>query len=119
MWYYWSNMSKDAAIIQEKCQKCWLSVDKGEIYVVFVAEDWRTPFMKYLAQGILPADRTLAHQLKKLVVRYFLQNVILFKKGYNRDPLRCLGSREAIEVAREVHFGNSGSHPRITGNYCN
>ena len=68
MWYYWSNMSKDAATIQEKCQKCWLSVDKGEIYVVFIAKDWRTPFMEYLAQGILPANRTLAHQLKKLVV---------------------------------------------------
>ena len=30
--------------------------------------------MEYLAQGILPTDKTLAHQLKKLVVRYFLQD---------------------------------------------
>ena len=66
--------------------------------------------MEYLAQGILPTDRTLAHQLKRLVVRYFLQNRILFKKGYNGDPLRCLGLREARKVIREVHSDDCGSH---------
>ena len=67
---------------------------------MFVTEDWRTPFMEYLAQGILPIDRTLAYQLRKLVVRYFLQNGILFKKGYSRDPLICLGPMEAKEAVR-------------------
>ena len=67
--------------------------------------------MEYLAQGILPIDRTLAHQLRKLVVRYFLQNEILFKKGYSGDPLICLGPKEAREAIREVHFGDCGSHP--------
>ena len=111
MGYYWPNMSKEAATIQEKCQKCLLSIDKEESYAVFVTEDWRTPFMEYLAQGILPTKKTLAHQLKRLVVRYFLQNGILFKKGYNKDPLRCLGPMEAREVIREVHFDDCGSHP--------
>ena len=72
MGYYWPNMNKEDATIQERCQRCQLSVDKEERYAVFVTKDWRTPFMKYLAQGILPTDRTLTHQLKKLVVRYFL-----------------------------------------------
>ena len=62
--------------------------------------------MEYLAQGILPTNRTLAHQLKKLVVRYFLQNGIPFKKGYSGDLLRCLGPKEAREVVREVHSGD-------------
>ena len=66
--------------------------------------------MECLAQGILPTDWTLANQLKKLVVRYFLQNGILFKRGYSGDPLRCLGPREAREVVREVHSGDCGSH---------
>ena len=67
--------------------------------------------MEYLTQGILPTNRTPAHQLKKLVVRYFLQNGILFKKRYNGDPLRCLGPKEAREVVREVYSGDCGSHP--------
>ena len=67
--------------------------------------------MEFLAQRILPTNRTPAHQLKKLAVRYFLQNGILFKKGYSGDPLRYLGPKEARKVVREVHSGNCGSHP--------
>ena len=63
-----------------------------------------------MAQGILPTDRTLAHQLKKLADKYVLLNGILFKRGYSGDPLRCLGPREAREVVREVHSGDCGSH---------
>ena len=111
MGYYWPSINGEVATMQEKCQKCQLSMDKEESYAVFVTEDWRTPFMEYLSQGILPTDKTLAHQLKKLVVKYFLQNGILFKQGYNGDPLKCLGPREAREVVREVHSGDCGSHP--------
>ncbi|XP_075654934.1 uncharacterized protein LOC142625117 [Castanea sativa] len=110
MGYYWPNMNKKEATIQEKCQKCQLSIDKEESYAVFVTEDWRTPLMEYLAQGILSTDRTLAHRLKKLVVRHFLQIGILFKKGYNEDPLRYLGPKEVREVVREVHSDDCGSH---------
>ena len=63
-------------------------------------------------QGILPTDKTLAHQLKKLADRYFLKKGILFKRGFSRDPLRCLGPREVKEVVREVHSSDCGSHPR-------
>ena len=110
MGYYWPNMNKEATTIQEKCQECRLAIDKEESYVVFIVEDRRISFIEYLAQGILPTDRTLAHQLKKLADRYFLQNGILFKRGYSRNPLRCLGLKEAREVVREVHSGDCGSH---------
>ena len=86
MRYYWPNMNKEAATIQEKCQECPFSIYKEKSYAVFVTEDWRTPFMEYLAQRILPTNKTPAHQLKKLAVRYFLQNGILFKKWYSGDP---------------------------------
>ena len=109
MGYYWPNLYKEAATIQEECQRCRLLVDREESYVVFVTEDWRTPLMEYLAQGILPTDRALAHQLRKLIVRYFLQNRILFKMGYTGDPLRCLGPRKARETIREAHSSDCGS----------
>ena len=37
--YYWPNMNKEAATIQEKCQECQLAVDKKESYAVFAIED--------------------------------------------------------------------------------
>ena len=64
MGYYWPNMSKDATIVQEKSQN--YSMDKEESYAMFIAEDWRTAFIEYLAQGTLLANRTLAYQLRKL-----------------------------------------------------
>ena len=111
MGYYWPNMNKEAETIQEKCQECQLAIDKEESYAIFATADWRIPFIEYLDQGILPTDRTLAHQLKKLADRYFLQKGILFKRGFSGDPLRCLGPREAREVVREVHSGDCGIHP--------
>ena len=107
MRYYWPNMNKDAVVVQEKCPSCQLSMDKEESYAVFVAEDWKTPFMGYLTQGILTANRMLAYQHKKLAIRYFLQNGILFKLRYNGDR-----PREPREAAKEVHSGKCGSHPR-------
>ena len=61
MGYYWPNMNKEAATIQEKCQECQFSIYKEKIYAVFVIEDRRTPFTEYLTQGILTANRTPAH----------------------------------------------------------
>ena len=39
MRYYWPNMNKEAATIQEKCQECQFSIYKEESYTVFVTED--------------------------------------------------------------------------------
>ena len=61
MGYYWLDISKEAATVQEKCQNCRLSVNKEESYVVFITEGWRTPFVGYLTQGILQAERKLAY----------------------------------------------------------
>ena len=39
MGYYWPNMIKKAATIQEKFQECQFSIYKEESYAVFVTED--------------------------------------------------------------------------------
>ena len=39
-----------------------------------------------------------------------LHEEILFKKGYNRDPLRCLGPEEAGEMLKEVHIRECGEY---------
>ena len=47
---------------------------------------------------------------KRLATQYFLYNAILFKKGYDGDPLRCLGPEEAKDMIKEVHSGECGEH---------
>ena len=39
MGYYWPNMNKKVATIQEKCQECQFSIYKEESYAVFVTKD--------------------------------------------------------------------------------
>ena len=34
--YYWPNMNKEAATIQEKCQECQLVIDKEESYMLYL-----------------------------------------------------------------------------------
>ena len=84
MAYYWPDMGEEAVTVQEKCQNCWLLVEKEESYAVFMVEDWRTPFMGYLTQGILLADKKLDHQPRKLVVRYFYRMGSYSKRGITR-----------------------------------
>ena len=101
--FYWPSMGKDTNRVQTKCEICQLAANREESYVVFTNEDWRSPFTQYLTEGILPQRHSERYKLKRLGTRYFLHNTVLFKKGYDGDPLRCLGPKEAKEMIKEVH----------------
>ena len=103
-------MGKDADQVQTQCGTCQLAADRKESYAVFVSEDWRSLFMQYLKEGVLPQRHSERYKLKRLATRYFLHNMVLFKKGYDGDPLRCLGPEEAKEMIKEVHSGECGEH---------
>ena len=66
--------------------------------------------MQYLAEGILPQKHSEGYKLRRLATCYFLQNMVLFKKGYDGDLLRCLGPEKAREMIKEVHSGECGEH---------
>ena len=83
-------------------------------YAVSPTSDWCIPFLKYLIEGILPNNHEEAYCLKKLVTRYFVEGGILFRKGFNGEPLRCLGTLEAQSVMQEVHAGECGDHQKAT-----
>ena len=108
--FYWPNMGKDADRVQTQCGTCQLAADREESYDVFIKEDWRSPFIQYLTEGILPQKHSERYKLKRLATRYFLHNTVIFKKGYDGDPLRCLGPGEAKETIKEVHSGECGEH---------
>ena len=108
--FYWPNMGKDADRVQIQCETCQLAADREESYVVFINEDWRSPFIQYLTKGILPQKHSKRYMLKRLATPNFLHNTIIFNKGYDGDPLRCLGPEEAKEMIKEVHSGECGEH---------
>ena len=68
--------------------------------------------MQYLAEGILPQKHSERYKLKRLAIHYFLHEGVIFKKGYDEDPLRCLGPEEVEEMIKEVHTGEYTKHQR-------
>ena len=103
-------MGKDTDQVQTQCGACQLAADREESYAVFISENWRSPFVQYLVEGILPQRHSERYKLRRLAMRYFLHNKLFFKKGYDDDPLRCLGPEEAREMIKEMHSGEYGEH---------
>ena len=103
-------MIKQAATVQKQCTNCQNAFDQMESCAVLTTSDWHVPFIEYLIEGILPDNHEMAYHLKRLVTRYFVEGGILFKKGFNGEPLRCLGTSEAQSVMQEVHAGECGDH---------
>ena len=66
--------------------------------------------MQYLTECILPQKHSERYKLKRFATCYFLHNGVLFKKGYDRDPLQCLGPEEVNEMIKKVHTGKCGKH---------
>ena len=66
--------------------------------------------MQYFAKGILQQRYNERYKLRRFATRYFLHDMVLFKKGYDGDPLRCLGPKEVREMIKEVHLGECGEH---------
>ena len=57
----------------------------------------------------MPQKHNERYKLKRLATHYFLHNAVLFKKGYDGDPLRCLGPEEVKGMIKEVHSGECGN----------
>ena len=51
--FYWPSMGKDSDLVQTQCEACHLTTDREESYAVFTSENWRSPFVQYLAEGVL------------------------------------------------------------------
>nr|XP_023883436.1 uncharacterized protein LOC111995738 [Quercus suber] len=83
---------------------------KTEVQEVNPRYDWTTPLMAYLKEGTLPDSKDEARKLKVRASRFTIINNVLYKRGFSRPYLRCLGHEEADYVMREVYEGICGNH---------
>ena len=66
--------------------------------------------ISYLKTGVLPNEKGAARKLKVQVSQFVLIKDVLYKRGFSRPYLRCLGHKEANYVMREIHEGICGNH---------
>ena len=72
--------------------------------------NWTTPLISYLKTGVLLDEKNTARKLKVQAARFVLMKDVLYKRGFTRPYLRCLGHEEANYVMREIHEGICGNH---------
>ncbi|CAL9005243.1 unnamed protein product [Prunus brigantina] len=108
--YYWPEMRKQAAEMQANCPKCARIPSTEESFTISFAEDWRAPYLASFINGVLPTNPKHARKLKRTMKRYFIDGSTLYRKGFNGEPLKCLGKSEAQQVMQEIHAGECGEH---------
>ncbi|CAL8164134.1 unnamed protein product [Prunus armeniaca] len=102
--YYWPEMKKQAAEMQANCPKCATIPSTEESFTISFAKDWRTPYLASFINGVLPTDSKHARKLKKTMKRYLIDGLTLYRKGFNGEPLKCLGESEAQQVIFRIPY---------------
>ena len=72
--------------------------------------NWTTPLVSYLKNGVLSARKKVTRKLKVQAARFVLIKDVLYKRGFSYPYLRCLGPEEADYIIREVHEGICGNY---------
>ncbi|XP_075665775.1 uncharacterized protein LOC142635518 [Castanea sativa] len=85
-------------------------IDVVNIQEIGSENNWTTPLISYLKDGTLLEGKEAARKLKVQSARFVLIKDVLYKRGFSRPYLRCVGPEEADYVMREVHEGICGNH---------
>ncbi|GJX51010.1 retrotransposon protein, putative, ty1-copia subclass [Tanacetum coccineum] len=73
-------------------------------------DNWMTPIIKCLEEGVWPTEENEARTLQMKISQYVMEEGVLFKKSYLALMLRCVGPLQANYIIREVHEGACGMH---------
>ena len=87
-------------------------IDSINVQEIGFENDWTTPLVSYLKNGVLPDRKEAARMLKVQAAQFVLIKDVLYKRGFSRPYLRCLGLEEADYVIKEVYEGICGNHLR-------
>jgi len=69
-----------------------------------------TPYRRYIADGILPAELEEGKKIKRNSTRYTLVDGALFRHGFTHPILTCVSGDECTRIMSELHEGICGSH---------
>jgi len=85
--------------------------DEGRVQVCVLEEGdtWMTPYRRYIADEILPAEPGEGKRIKKSSTRYTLIDGELFRHGFTHPILTCV-SGECTRIMSELHERICGSH---------
>ena len=87
-----------------------LLIDSVNVQEIAPEDNWITQLVSYLKNCVLPDGKEAAKKLKIQATQFVLIKDVLYKRGFSRPYLRCLGPEEVDYVIREVHKGISKNH---------
>ena len=85
-------------------------IDPDDIQEIGSKNNWTTPLVSYLKNGVLPDEKEAARKLKVQAARFVLMKDVLYKRGFSRPYLRCLGTEKADYAMREIHESICRNH---------
>ena len=85
-------------------------IDSSDVQEIGSVSNWTTTIASYLKDGILPNEKEATRKLKVWAARFVLIKDVLYKRGFSRPYLRCLGNEKADYVMRKVHEGICENH---------
>ena len=85
-------------------------IDSDNIQEIGSESNWTTSIGLYLKNEVLPDEKEAARKLKVQAARLVLIKDVLYKRGFSRPYLRCLGTEKADYIMREIHEEICGNH---------
>jgi len=84
--------------------------DPMQVCVLEEGDTWMTPYRRYIADGILPAEPEEGKKIKRNSARYTLVDGALFRHGFTHPILTCVSGDECRRIMSELHEGICRSH---------
>ncbi|KAL5704297.1 hypothetical protein ACHQM5_022745 [Ranunculus cassubicifolius] len=75
-----------------------------------IRESWMQPFLEYIREGTLPADRLEAHKLQLKAKRYTIVHERLYRRSVQGLFYKCLTKKEGESCLQIIHDGLAGNH---------
>jgi uncharacterized membrane-anchored protein len=73
--------------------------------------DWRQPFIDYIREQKVPAEKNLAEQLIRRSKTYVLVGDKLYRQDATSGVLmKCIPREEGKDILEEIHKGVCGNH---------